>query len=442
MVGGRGENQSMLIIDLADWEERPLEEQHASAMIVRIQKTLMQIPEPKFQVFVPPSIPGLGNANGIDLRLQSRGGTDPIKLDNVKNLMLMKLNQSPLIMAAFSGYTAQTPHLRLDIDRTKAEMFHVPVASVYATLQNYLGSRYVNDINLGTQVNRVTVQSDWSGRATPEAVAQLYVRSTTGNMVPVGSLGEISRELGPRAMSRYNMYPAAGITIMPAPGVASGAVMEEIKRILAENLPDDFGYEWSGITYQEEKNAGSTAPLIALAILFGYLFLVAQYESWTIPLPVMLSIFVAVFGALVGLKIYGYSLSIYAQLGLVLLVGLASKNAILIVEFAKDKREQDGMEIVDAAGAAAGERLRALLMTALTTLLGTLPMMIATGAGAASRNHLGTTEFFGMLFSVVFGILLVPGLYALFQTWRERVKRFFSYLSTKAARRRQIKNRK
>ena len=442
MVGGRGENQSMLIIDLADWEERPLAEQHASAMIVRIQKTLMQIPEPKFQVFVPPSIPGLGNANGIDLRLQSRGGTDPIKLDNVKNLMLMKLNQSPLIMAAFSGYTAQTPHLRLDIDRTKAEMFHVPVASVYATLQNYLGSRYVNDINLGTQVNRVTVQSDWSGRATPEAVAQLYVRSTTGNMVPVGSLGEISRELGPRAMSRYNMYPAAGITIMPAPGVASGAVMEEIKRILAENLPDDFGYEWSGITYQEEKNAGSTAPLIALAILFGYLFLVAQYESWTIPLPVMLSIFVAVFGALVGLKIYGYSLSIYAQLGLVLLVGLASKNAILIVEFAKDKREQDGMEIVDAAGAAAGERLRALLMTALTTLLGTLPMMIATGAGAASRNHLGTTELFGMLFSVVFGILLVPGLYALFQTWRERVKRFFSYLSTKAARRRQIKNRK
>ncbi|MBQ5794522.1 MAG: efflux RND transporter permease subunit, partial [Kiritimatiellae bacterium] len=206
--------------------------------------------------------------------------------------------------------------------------------------------------------------------------------------------------------------------------------------------PDDFGYEWSGITYQEEKNAGSTAPLIALAILFGYLFLVAQYESWTIPLPVMLSIFVAVFGALVGLKIYGYSLSIYAQLGLVLLVGLASKNAILIVEFAKDKREQEGCSIVEAAGSAAGERLRALLMTALTTLLGTLPMMIATGAGAASRNHLGTTEFFGMLFSVVFGILLVPGLYSLFQTWRENVKRSFAYLAARAQRRRELKDRK
>ncbi|MGN0851748.1 MAG: efflux RND transporter permease subunit, partial [Kiritimatiellia bacterium] len=304
------------------------------------------------------------------------------------------------------------------------------------------GSRYVNDVNLGTQVNRVTVAAEASARDTPEAVARLYVRSDAGAMVPVGSLGTISRELGPRTVSTRDKYMMFGVTIMPRPGVASGTLMREVRELLDQELPDGYGYDWAGLSFQEARNEGSTAPLVALAVIFGYLFLVAQYESWTIPMPVMLSIFVAVFGALTGLRLFGFSMSIYAQLGLVLLVGLASKNAILIVEFAKDKREGEGYSIVDAAGAAAGERLRALLMTALTTLLGTLPMMIATGAGAASRNHLGTTEFFGMLFSVSFGILLVPGLYALFQTWRETVKRAFAFLSARAAHRRSLKARR
>ena len=426
MVGGRGENQNKAIIMLKPWDERKRPDQHAVAMIPRIARVLAQIPEPAVKVFVPPAIPGLGTNSGIDLRLQSKGDTDAMRLDAVKKKILGKLNALPGVMVAFSGYTAETPHLRFHLDRTKAEMYRVPVSTVYTTLQNYLGSRYVNDVNLGTQVNRVTVQSDWEGRSTPEAIERLYVRSSTGDMVPMGALGTITREIGPRAVSRYQQFLSASITVMPKPGVASGEVMAEIKRLLREELPRDYGFEWSGLTYQEERNAGSAAPLIALAILFGYLFLVAQYESWTIPLPVMLSIFVAVCGALFGLKVYGFSLSIYAQLGLVLLIGLASKNAILIVEFAKDKREIEGMGIAEAAGLAAGERLRALLMTALTTLLGTLPMMIATGAGAASCNHLGTTEFYGMAASVAFGILLVPGLYALFQTWREYVKGIFS----------------
>ena len=448
MVGGRGENESTLIVSLKDWSERRRPEQWVASVTPKIKEVLSQIPEASVQAFAPPAIPGLGMDNSIDVRIQSKETTDPMLLDDVKNQMLGKLNALPTVMAAFSGFTAKTPHLRLEVDRIKAEMFHVPVATAYATLQNYLGSRYVNDVNLGTQVNRVTVQSDWSGRSTPEAVANLYVRSDTGAMVPIGSLGTMSREIGPRVMSRYQMYPAAGLKVMPMPGVASGEVMADVKRVLENELPEGFGFEWSGITYQEQRNAGSAAPLIALAILFGYLFLVAQYESWTIPLPVMLSIFVATFGALVGLKLFGLSLSVYAQLGLVLLVGLASKNAILLVEFAKDKREE-GYSIVDAAGAAAGERLRAILMTALTTLLGTMPMCMNLffpkwcypGAGAGSRNAIGITEFFGMAASVLFGVLLVPGLYALFQTWREHIKRVFEYFSVRAYRNRQLESR-
>jgi multidrug efflux pump subunit AcrB len=447
MIGGRGENQTTLVVDLKRWHERPRPDQHASMMLRKIQGMLMSIPEPKWQVFTPPAIPGLGNANGISVHIQDKKGTDAVKLDGIKKMLLAKLNANPNILAAFAGYNAETPKLRFNLDRTKAEMFHVPVATVYSTLQNYLGSRYVNDVNLGTQVNRVTVAAEAKGRTKPEDVERLYVRSDTGAMVPVGSLGTISRELGPRTVYTRDKYLTAGLNILPAPGVASGTVMKEVQELLDAELPEGYGYSWAALSFQEARNAGAAGPLIILAILFGYLFLVAQYESWTIPMPVMLSIFIAVLGALLGLKYWGifatgspYPLSIYAQLGLVLLVGLASKNAILIVEFAKEKREEEGYSIVEAAGSAAGERLRPLLMTALTTLLGTLPMMIATGAGAMSRNHLGTTEFFGMLASVVFGILLVPGLYSLFQTWRENVKRLFGYLSAKAAHKRKLKD--
>ena len=448
LVSGRGENLTFLVADLKDWGERPNPDQSAAALTGRFQKILAAIPEPKWSVFTPPAIPGLGIANGICFHVLNKADTDANKVGEALQALLMRLNTHPRVQAAFTGFNAETPHLRFNLDRVKAEMFKVPVATVYSTLQNYLGSRYVNDVNLGTQVNRVTVQADFSGRATPEDVARLYVRGETGNMVPIGSLGTISHELGPRTVYTRDKYVTAQVTVLPKPGEASGTVMNEIRQLAREVLPEGMDIAWTAISYQEARNEGTAAPLILLAVIFGYLFLVAQYESWTIPMPVMMSIFVAVMGALFGLRFWGilttgapYPLSIYAQLGLVLLVGLASKNAILIVEFAKDKHEGEGYSIVEAAGTAAGERLRALLMTALTTLLGTLPMMIATGAGAASRNHIGTTEFWGMGASVLFGILLVPGLYALFQTWREHGKRFFAYVGAMAARKRALKAR-
>ena len=444
IIGGRGENMCSLIVDLKDWSERQRPDQSAAALQRSLQGLLQtSIPEPKWTVFMPPAIPGIGNANGISFHLQNKDAADPVRLAEVQNVVLGRLMQNPHVQIAFPNFNARTPHLRFNLDRTKAEMFKVPVATVYSTLQNYLGSRYVNDVNLGTQVNRVTVQADWSGRATPEAVERLYVRSETGSMVPIGSLGTITREMGPRTVYTRDKYVMSGITVITKPGVPSGTVMNEIRAMMKDKsvLPDGFGYEWANLSFQEARNEGGAVPLFILAILFGYLFLVAQYESWTIPMPVMLSIFVATFGALMGLHFFGLSLSIYAQLGLVLLVGLASKNAILIVEFAKDKREVEKTSIVEAAGAAAGERLRAVLMTALTTLLGTLPMVIATGAGAASRNAIGVTEFFGMLFSVAFGVILVPGLYALFQVCRENVKRTFAYMSTLRFRKRQLRER-
>jgi hydrophobe/amphiphile efflux-1 (HAE1) family protein len=419
LLSGTAENVAFGIVVLKPWDERTRPDQQIGAIVGQAMGRLAAISAANIFAFVPPPIMGLGTTGGFDFRLLALEDQPPRKIAAVTRAMLIAANQDPTLMRVFSTYTANTPQIFVNLDRTRAETLKVPVSRVFATLQKQLGSGYVNDFNLYGRVYQVKVQAEASYRDAVDDINHLYVRSNDGKMVPMRSLITLSTVLSPQLIYRYNQFTSVQINGNAAPGFSSGDAMAAMEGVAAKTLPDGYAFDWSSMSFQERKAGGKVAFLFALALLFGYLFLVGQYESWNIPLSIILSIPVASLGGLAGLWIAGLNLSIYAQIGLVLLVGLAAKNAILIVEFAKDRR-QEGLPAAKAAVEGAKIRFRPVLMTAFTFILGVAPMVIATGAGAGSRRAIGTTVFSGMLAATLLGIFLIPPLYYTFQSFREK----------------------
>jgi HAE1 family hydrophobic/amphiphilic exporter-1 len=319
----------------------------------------------------------------------------------------------------FTSFSTSTPQFNYDLDRNKAKLLGLSLPDVFNTLQIYLGSLYVNDFNLFGRTFRVTLQADTNARASASDLSRLYVRNATGGMVPLGTLGTLKPIVGPETVPHYNNYASALINGTPAPGYSSGQAVKAMERAANTALSRDFAFEWTGITFQELK-AGSLATIIfALAIVFVFLILAAQYESWTMPFMVLLAVPLALFGALLALWVRGLQTDVYSQIGFVMLIGLSAKNAILIVEFARRRRE-DGLGIVEAAMEAARLRLRPILMTAFAFILGVVPLMVASGAGAASRQSIGTTVFGGMVAATILTLIFVPVFYATIERLRER----------------------
>ena len=415
-------NSGMFIVTLHNWSDRPDKELHVDAIMAGLQRKLFMIQDGICFAFLPPPIMGLGSAGGFSFELQDRGGAGILQLEQGAKDLVAAGMQGGKLTRLNQSLRATVPMLYLDIDRTKAQSYQIPMDRVFSTLGTSLGSAYVNDFNLFGRTWKVMAQADQQFRSQKEDIGRLEVRNATGYMVPLATFAAVRDTVGPQAISRFNMYPSASITGAGIPGVSSGEQIAEMERMSRELLPPTLGFQWSGVTYQQIA-AGNLAPFIfGLAFIFVYLFLVAQYESWMIPLAVLLGVPAALAGAAWFSVSRGLDNNVYMQVGLVLLIGLVAKTAILIVEFAKVEHE-GGLSIHDAAQKAAQLRFRAILMTAFSFILGVMPLVFASGAGAASRVSLGTAVFGGMLVGVTGMVLLTPVFFLVIQKMAEGGKK-------------------
>ena len=402
---GTSQARSQLTVILKEWKER--DNTTIDEVMDRVQKELETYPESKVFLSTPPVIPGLGTAGGFEMQLEARGEATYDDLVRATDTLMHYASMHKEIAGLSSSLPAESPQLYFDVDRDKVKLSGVPMADVFSTMKTYTGSVYVNDFNMFNRIYRVYIQAEAPYRQQRENIGLFFVKGSAGDMIPLTALGTTDYTTGPGSIKRFNMFNTSVIRGTTANGASSGQVMEILEQIAHDKLPDNIGVEWSGLSYQEKQAGGQTGIILTLVFLFVFLFLAALYESWTVPIAVLISLPVAVLGAYAGVTLCGLENDTYFQIGLVMLIGLAAKNAILIVEFAKDEVDK-GRDVVESAIHAAQLRFRPILMTSLAFILGMLPMVLATGPGSASRQAIGTGVFFGMIIAVTVGIVLVP----------------------------------
>ena len=428
LTGSFSPNNAFIFVSLQHWADRGAAELHVNAIIENLNRKFMfEVPEAVVFAFGPPAIPGLGTGSGFSLMLQDRGGNTPSYLGEQAQQFIQRAGERPEIGGMITTFRANAPQIFADIDQDKVLKFGVSPADVNTTLGAFLGGSYVNDFNRFGRLFKVYVQAEPEYRTKARDVRFYYVRGKADQMVPLNALIGLSATHGPEYTNRFNLFRAAEITGSPAPGYSSAQALDALEEVARDSLPTDMSYAWNAMSFQERAAAGTGGVVFVLALVFVFLILAAQYESWSLPLSVLLGTPVAVFGAMLGLWLSGlflpgYQNNVFAQIGLVMLIGMAAKNAILIVEFAKMKSDE-GMDAREAALAAARDRFRPILMTAFSFILGVMPLLVASGAGAEARKVMGMTVFSGMLMATVIGVILVPTLYVFVDRLANRRKK-------------------